>query len=240
MSKQIRSAIVMVCACAALAGAATDASAQQTLNLTLGGFVPRGEDARVEGDWLNENRTYLTFDIKDFNGPTAGLEWLVPLGPFIEAGAGVSVSRRTVPSLYTDFVDIDGSEIEQDLRLRIVPVAFTLRVLPLGQSSPVQPYVGAGLGLFSWRYSESGEFVDFSRGNAIFREQYVASGTETGPIALGGIRFASDALSAGGEVRYQSATGDLGPVFALDTLPDPKIDLGGWSYLFTVGIRFGR
>jgi len=240
MSKQVRTTVVMVCACAMLAGTAGVASAQQTLNLTFGGFAVRGEDARVQGDWLNENRTYLTFDIKDFNGPTVGAEWLVPLGQFVEAGAGVSVSRRTVPSVYTDFVDIDGSEIEQDLRLRIVPVAFTLRVLPFGQSSPVQPYFGAGVGLFSWRYSEAGEFIDFSRGNTTFREQYVASGTETGPIAMGGIRFASDAFSAGGEVRYQSATGELGPVFETDTLPDPKIDLGGWSYLFTVGIRFGR
>jgi hypothetical protein len=213
--------------------------AQQTLNLQLGGFAPKGEDARVDGDILNQEREVLAFDIRDFNGPVVGAEWLVPIGGFFEAGAGVSFTRRTVPSVYERFVDVDGSEIEQDLRLRTVPVAFTLRALPLGQSSPVQPYLGAGLAVIGWRYSESGEFVDFQRRNEIFRDRYVASGSETGPVVLAGLRFVGDTMSAGGEVRYQSAAADLGAPF--DSFArDPRIDLGGWSYLFTVGLRFGR
>lgn len=214
-------------------------AAQQTLNLSIGYFMVRGEDARVERDVLNENRNLLAFEISDFDGATVGAEWLVPLGGYLEAGAGVGFSRRTVPSAYEQFVDIDGSEIEQDLRLRLVPVALTIRVVPLGLTSPVQPYLGGGLGIFNWRYSESGEFVDFQNRNAIFRERYVASGSETGPVVLAGLRFAGDALSAGGEVRYQSAAADLGAQFARPRL-EPRIDLGGWTYQFTVGLRFGR
>ncbi len=225
-------------AAAMLAGTQA-ASAQQTLNLQMGGFTPRGEDARVERDILNQERDVLAFDISDFNGPVIGAEWLLPLGPYFEAGVGVGFSRRTVPSVYERFVDVDGSEIEQDLRLRIVPVAFTFRALPLGQSSPVQPYLGGGLGILGWRYSESGEFVDFRNRNAIFREQYVASGSETGPLVLAGLRFAGDAMSVGGEVRYQNAAADLGEPFD-SFLREPRIDLGGWSYLLTVGMRFGR
>lgn len=211
------------------------AVAQQTLNVTLGYFTLRGEDARVERDVLSEHRTYLEFDVADFNGPALGAEWLVPLGGFLEAGAGVGFSRRTVPSVYSRLVEADGSEIEQDLRLRLVPVAFTFRVLPLGQASPVQPYAGAGLGVFNWRYSESGDFVDATT-SAIFREQYVASGSETGPVVLGGIRFAGDAAAVGFEVRYQSAEAALGGNFtSLD--PDLRIDLGGWTYLVTAGWR---
>ena len=212
------------------------ASAQQTLNVSLGYFTLRGEDARVENDVLTDHRNTLEFELKDFHGPTVGAEWLVPLGGFIEAGAGMAFSRRTVPSVYARFVDVDGSEIEQDLRLRIVPVAFTMRVLPLGQGSPVQPYAGAGLGIFNWRYSESGEFVDFQNRNAIFREQYVASGNTTGPVILGGIRFAGDTAAVGFEVRYQSADAELGGGFtAVD--PNLRIDLGGWTYLVTAGWR---
>jgi hypothetical protein len=226
----------------ALGLGAPPAAAQQTLNFSLGYFTVRGEDARVDGDILNEHRgaeAALVYEISEFNGPTVGAEWLVPLGDYLEAGAGVAFSRRTVPSVYEDFVDADGSEIEQDLRLRLVPVAFTVRVLPLGQQSGVQPYFGGGLGVINWRYSESGEFVDFSQGNAIFREQYVASGNETGPVVLGGLRFAGDTVSAGAEVRYHSATGDLGSGGFGSTSAEPKIDLGGWSYLFTIGMRFG-
>jgi hypothetical protein len=170
----------------------------------------------------------------DFTGGLAAGEWLVPIGEYFEAGAGIGFYRRTVPTVYEDFVDDDGTEIEQDLRLRIVPVSFTVRVLPLGQSNGVQPYFGAGLGIFNWRYSESGEFVDFTD-DTIFRETYVADGNETGPIAFGGIRFAADKFSVGGEVRYQAADAELPSEFVGD-----RIDLGGWNYLFTVGFRFGR
>lgn len=230
--------IAIVVAGAALISA-QPATAQQTLNFSLGYFTVRGEDARVERDVLNENRNVLVFDISDFNSAAVGAEWLVPLGGYVEAGAGLGFSRRTVPSVYEDFVDTDGSEIEQDLRLRLVPVAFTLRVLPLGQTSPVQPYIGGGLGIVNWRYSEAGEFVDVRNRNAIFREQYVASGNATGPIVLGGIRFAGDTISSGVEVRYQSADADLGTRFSgVDA--EPRIDLGGWTYQFMVGLRFGR
>ena len=150
-------------AAGALGLSAQPAAAQQTFNFTFGYFTVRGEDARVEGDILNEHRgaeATLVYDITEFNSAAIGAEWLVPLGQYLEAGAGVSFSRRTVPSVYEDFIDADGSEIEQDLRLRRVPVDLTIRVLPLGQGSGFQPYFGGGLTLISWRYSEAGEFVD--------------------------------------------------------------------------------
>lgn len=231
-------AAAILCA-AALLAAPAPAAAQQTLNFSLGYFTVRGEDARVERDVLNTHRSLLAFDVADFDGPVVGAEWLIPLGTHLEGGAGVAFSRRTVPSVYEAFVDEDGSEVEQDLRLRTVPVALTLRVLPLGQNSPVQPYFGGGLGIVSWRYSESGEFVDFARRNAIFREQYVATGSATGPVLLGGLRRAGDVMTGGCEVRYQSANADLGGDFeALE--PGLQIDLGGWTYQLTVGWRFGR
>ncbi len=231
MRKQL---IAAVAACIAVLAPATIASAQQTLNFSVGWFTPRGEDARVNGDVLIANRDFLTFDIKDFNSATVGGEWLVPLGRYFEGGAGVAFSRSTVPSVYTSFVDSDGSEIEQNLRLRLIPVSFTIRVLPLGQTNPVQPYFGAGLGIFNWRYSETGEFVDFAQaGRPIFRDEFVASGSETGPIAVAGLRFAGSAISAGGEIRYQKAEADLNSDFAGN-----KLDLGGWTYQFTFGFRF--
>jgi hypothetical protein len=219
--------------CTAMLVSAQPARAQQTLNFTLGYFAPLGQDARVEGDVLNENITFLVFDIDEFRGASVGGEWLVPLGQYLEGGAGISFSRRTVPSVYQDFVDPDGTEIDQELRLRLVPTAFTIRFLPTGQRSPVQPYFGAGLGIINWRYSETGEFVDFGAGDEIFEDSFVAEGTETGPIVLGGIRFAAETASAGFEVRYQKANADLDSSFA-----GPKIDLGGWTYNFTVGVRF--
>jgi hypothetical protein len=218
---------------AAVVLGARPAHAQQTLNFTLGYFDPLGKESRTSGDVLNANRTFLAFDIDEFGGASVGGEWLVPLGRFFEAGAGLSYSGQTVPSVYRDFVDPDGTEIDQDLHLRVVPIAFTFRLVPLGQSSPFQPYVGGGLGIVNWKYRESGEFIDFGAGRIIVNETYEATGNSTGPIVLGGVRFAGARLSVGGEVRYQYAHGDLPIDFA-----GPKIDLGGWTYNLTVGMRF--
>jgi hypothetical protein len=224
---------VLCLAGASLVAAPGEARAQQTFNVTVGAFVPQGADARVTGDVLNANRTFLAFDLRDFTSGTIGGEWLVPFGPYVEGGVGASFSRRTVPSVYADYVDRDGSEIEQDLRLRLVPVALTVRVSPFGRSSPVQPYLGGGVALVSWRYSEAGEFVDFGAGRAIFRDRYVANGTQPGAVVLGGIRFGGGGATGGFEIRHQHAVADLDERFA-----GSRIDLGGWTYQATFGVRF--
>jgi Outer membrane protein beta-barrel domain len=185
------------------------------------------------GDVLFENRDILAFDIKDFNTGSVGLDWLLPVGEFFEVGAGVGFTSRTVPSVYADFVNRDGSEIAQDLKLRIVPMSVTARVLPFGRSRAVQPYLGGGLGIFAYRYSEVGDFVDFTD-RSVFSDRFVAKGTELGPVALVGIRFPlGDTWSLGGEVRYQKAEADLS-----DDFLGPKLDLGGFHYLMTVHVKF--
>ena len=209
------------------------AHAQQAISLSLGGFAVTGEDARVDGDVLFENRDILAFDINDFNTGSVGLDWLLPVGDFLEVGAGVGFTSRTVPSVYDEFVNRDGSEIAQDLKLRIVPMSVTARLLPFGRSRAVQPYIGGGLGILNYRYSEVGEFVDFTD-RSVFSDRFVASGTALGPVALAGIRFPlGDTFSLGGEVRYQKAEADLSEDFL-----GSKLDLGGFHYLMTVHVKF--
>lgn len=208
--------------------------AQQSFNFSVGGFAPRGEDARTNGDVLVENLDFLSFNITDFGSATIGGEWEFPLGDLVDASLGIGLSTRSVPSVYADWVEDDGSEIEQNLKLRIVPFAATMRFLPLGRNAAVQPYIGAGVGIFSWRYSETGEFLDFSDGT-IFRDRFVGSGATAGPVVLGGLAFPVGAWAVGGEIRWQSAQGEL---------PDDqgfsgtKIDLGGFTYSATFKVRF--
>jgi outer membrane protein W len=222
------------------AGHATASSAlaqpEQSVTFSIGYFVVRGEDARVEHDVLVYNRaTLFRFDLDDFNTGSLGAEYLVALGDYLEAGAGLGWSSRAVDTVYTDFSRRDGSEIEQQLKLRIVPITATLRVLPLGRRSAVQPYVGGGIGLYRWRYSETGDFIDFSvPGQPIFRDSYSNSGTAVGPVAVFGARVPIGQATLGGEIRYQQASG------ALDTADflDSRIDLGGLHYAATIGVRW--
>ena len=208
---------------------------RQAIGFTVGGFFLRGLDARDERDTILADSDSLAFQLKDFNGVSVGGEWLVGLTDYLEAGVGVGFYQKTVPTVYADFENDNGSEIEQDLKLRIVPLTATVRFLPIGRGG-VEPYLGVGIGAFNWRYSEIGQFVDFTD-NSIFPGRFIAKGTAVGPVVLGGIRGPiGEALSVGGELRWQKATGDTGGI-AEGFLGD-KIDLGGWHALLTMHIRF--
>lgn len=234
-------------ACVALAvlllGAA-DAQAQirrveptQSIGFNLGYFALRGEDARSDRDVLISNLfdvEPLLFEVGDFNGASFGGEWLFGLGEFLEGGVGVGFYRRTVPSVYANVVRDDGREIEQTLRLRMVPVDATVRFLPIGRGG-VEPYVGAGIGIVNWRYSETGEFVDVSD-YSVFPGRFSADGTGAGPVILGGIRFpVADVWLIGGELRYQRVEAD---VDAASELLGDRFDLSGWTTRLTVHFRF--
>ena len=215
------------------------ASAQQQVVFSVGGFSPRGEDSRAGGDVLVKNLDFLAFKIDDFSGPAFGGEWLTSLGNNFDAGLGVGFYQRSVPAVYNNFVNNNGTEIEQTLKLRVVPFSATVRFLPLGHKSGVEPYIGAGVGVFNYRYSESGQFLATDK--SIFRGTFVGSGTATGPVILGGVRVPVGSWGVGGEIRYQSAEGTLpGDQDFAGTKNGvgPKLDLGGFTYSFTVNVRF--
>ena len=207
----------------------------QAISFNLGYFVLKGDDGRGEDDVLFRNKDSLIFDTKDFNGATIGAEWLIGLSDYLEGGVGIGYYQKTVPSIYGALVQDDGTEIEQDLKLRIVPITATVRFVPMGRRNPIQPYIGAGIGFYNWRYSETGEFVDFN--NDVFRATFDAKGNEIGPVVLGGIRFAaSDVWLVGGEVRWQDAKGDTGGID--EGFLGDQIHLGGWTTSVTFGFRF--
>ena len=211
------------------------ATAQQTLNFSVGAFAVRGEDARVPGDVLIANRDVFLFDFNDFTSPSLTAEWLAPLGDYFEMGGGIGFASRSVPTIYDAFVRPDGTEIDQTLKLRTVPLSATVRVLPFGRNRAVQPYIGGGIGVTNWRYSETGDFVDFSQtGRPIFHDSYAASGWAVGPIAVFGARVPMGNFSLGGELRYQKAEGELDE----RDFFGPKLDLGGFHYVATFGVRF--
>ncbi|MBI1872810.1 MAG: outer membrane beta-barrel protein, partial [Acidobacteria bacterium] len=184
---------------------------QQMFNISVGYFAVRTEDARAPGDVLVGNRDFLAFNINDFSNAALNGEWLVGIGDKLEVGTGLGYYRRTVPSVYAATVSSTGAEIEQALKLRIIPLTAVVRVLPRGGRAGVQPFLGVGVGLYRWRYSETGEFVDFGQaGWPIFHATYAGEGTSLGPIFLGGARVpVGDAFTVGGELRYQKAEGDL-------------------------------
>ncbi len=218
------------------------AAQSQAVSFNIGYFWLRGVDARASTDIaknelvLGGPQDLLSYNLKEFNSVTFGADWLIGLGEFLEGGIGIGYYSKTAPSVSLNYVNTDGSEIMQDLKLRIVPITATIRFLPLARRGAVEPYVGGGVGVFLWRYSEVGQFVDSNEG--VYNATFVSSGTKVGPVILGGVRLPFGSTALGAEVRHQWAEGKLDPnVFgALAS----TVDLGGTSFLVNFTIGFGR
>ncbi len=212
---------------------AVPAQAQQSFDINLGYFGPRSEEGRINGDVLVINRSYLAFDLDELGGFYGEAAWSLELGKYFEASIGTGFYQSTAPSVYLDYVNESGREIYQELKLRNIPVTGLVRIFPVGHRRGVQPYVGGGVAMNIWQYSETGEFVDFWD-DSIYRADYVANGTAFGPVGLAGVRArVAGSGDLGVEWRYTWGEGDLNEDFLGE-----KIDLGGWMLLTTLKLRF--
>lgn len=246
---KVRTGVIMLFA--AMLFAASPAAAQVVQSLHFGGgfFGPKGFDSRAEGDVLVRDAfgeflpaypdlsDALAFEMSDFRGGQVFAEWTATIGERVEVGAGVSLYRRSVPTVYYDLVDEFGGEIDQTLRLRVVPLTAVVRFLPFGRAGDVQPYVGAGVGLFNFRYSEFGRFVDPETLD-IYEDRFTTTGSVPGAVVLGGLRvpLGGDVFGLTLEGRYHIATGETGGIE--NGFLDEKIDLGGGQFNIGFLVRF--
>jgi hypothetical protein len=217
------------------------AAAQQTINFSFGGFAPRTEDARDVNDVLVNDESFLVFDPSGLHGVKFGGEWTVPLGDFFDAAGGIEYFQgSTLAADRLSEFEVTGDPILADLKLRTVPISATFRYLPVGRHSAVQPYIGGGVSIINYRYSENGDFVA-DDDVTIIHGNFVGSGWKTGPVLLGGVRVPVGAWSVGGELKYQWGVADLPTDQGFATGRNtsvPKIDLGGFTYAITFGVRF--
>jgi hypothetical protein len=251
----IRTSTRTACLLTAMLILSSTAHAQvvQSVHFGFGGFFPRGLEARSTDDVIRRNirgeflpgepsvTDALAIRTQDFRGAQGFGEWIVGVGPNIEVSGGIGIYGRTVPSLYRDLVDdATGRDIEQDIKLRIVPITALVRFLPFGNASTVQPYVGVGVSALRFRYSEVGEFVDpvtleiFDN----IGDPYVATGTASGPVFVYGLRvpLGGDIYGLTIEGRHQYGKGNTGGIdnnFVAD-----KIDLSGGSFNVGFLVRF--
>jgi Outer membrane protein beta-barrel domain len=234
--------VVPLALMAVIAGAVPARAQDQGFSVNFGYFWPKGEESRASCDVLNANKCLdvsfvcepQLFDVDDFGSGTFGAEYIVGVGRFIEVSGGIGYYQKTVPVIYERSQDIDGSEIDSDFKLRIVPITGIVRFVPTGRRAPIQPYAGIGIAALRWHYSESGEFLDPVT-LEIFRDQFKADGTEVAPVYLGGVRAPiGDNFLIGGEVRFVNAEGDLDPT----EFQGDRIDLGGTTFLANLTWRF--
>lgn len=155
-----------------------------SLAVRLAGLLPRGESRLWE-----ENIDTFDIGLDDFVSGCGGVEFAYDLNEFFDLAVGVDgCTSGGVESRYRDFVREDGTEIEQTLRLTVVPLTFGVRFLPLGKFRSVIPYVAGGFGLYPYEYREEGEFIDFETFD-IFGDVFRDRGLGTGFYGAGGMEF---------------------------------------------------
>lgn len=235
-TRSVRWAGSALLALALFAFAPSPASADNVVSIYGGLFAVTGADSRHNDDVLWNNAGFLAFEVDDFNNGTFGGDWHFGIGHFVEAGVGIGYYQRSVDTVYRDYVNDNGMEIPQELKLRMTPVNFTARIFPFGRHNTVQPYIGGGVAVVNWQYSETGEFVDFNNNNEVFRDRFVDDGNTVAPVLLGGVRFpVGDVFRIGGEFRWQGGRADLDPN---QGFAGSKLDLSGYTYVATFQFRF--
>jgi opacity protein-like surface antigen len=236
-------AAVLALGVVAASPAATWASG---LELRIGGFFPR-----AQSDLFGDVSELYTPDSRrdectattcpgvrkeDWNGVYGGAEYSFNVADHVEMGISLDGYSKRIPTIYRDFSRPNGNDIEQELKLTVVPLGVSLRVLPLDRYAAIQPYATVGADVFFYQYEEFGDFIDFfSDGLDISADSFKSNGALFGGHAAAGLRIPLGhdfAITAEG--RYQFAQKRrMSDDFDLN-----RLDLNGASATIGIRLRF--
>ncbi len=132
-------------------------AAPNELRFRLGLFEPDGESRYWE-----EKQIDFSGAPDDFEDLIGGLEYQRRFGGRLSLVAGGSTYSSEQSQFYRDFVDENGLDIVHDTLLEIATLTLGVRASLTGPDAPVQPWVGAGGGLYLWTLEESGDFINFA------------------------------------------------------------------------------
>jgi opacity protein-like surface antigen len=207
------------------------------VDVRVGGFFPELKSNLFtdpnDGD-------FALYDVQksDFRGVTGGIEFNMRLVRNVEVGFSIDGYGRSVATSYRGFTRENDSEIHQTLKLEIVPVGLTLRLVPTSRHARLAPYLAAGVDAIFWHYEEFGDFIDFDNPQLpVIGDDFVAEGVTPGVHVAGGVRIPlNHDLSLVAEGRYQWAKEkDIKGDFRGH---GDQLDLSGGSVTVGVHLRF--
>jgi opacity protein-like surface antigen len=213
-------------------------------NLTLraGGFFPKAESNLFTDDSDLYTRVGSGDALppgiakSDWAGVTGGIAYFSRVAPNVELGVSVDGYSRRLDTSYRKYTRPDGSEVQQTLRLRMVPIGLSVRIVPTSRRARVAPYLEFGGDAISYKYEEFGDFIDFQDdSHPILSDSFVSNGFGFGFHVAAGLKVPINPdFSIVGEGRYQHAKDDqMG-----DDFRNNSIDLSGWSATVGFNIRF--
>ncbi|MBN2371938.1 MAG: hypothetical protein JXO72_15760 [Vicinamibacteria bacterium] len=202
------------------------------LEVRAGAFFPRADSGARE-EWLydlfQDHSDLYTVGRSDWVGGVFGIEFTRRLAPHLELGLHVDGYSRTNDTSYRD-----DRAVLQTLRLSMVPLGISLKLLASDRRASIQPYIAVGGDLVIWKYEAWGEFYldadsyDFDWG------EFESTGVAPGLHVAAGVRVPiSYDFSLTAEGRYQWAESDMGDDFLYN-----RIDLSGASATVGFHMRF--
>lgn len=201
----------------------------QSVNLKIGLFFPQ-----LNSDLWEINMENLTFARPDMVNGYYGAEFESPFGRYSSFFLEFGSFNKTVEAQYRDYTYMNGDPIFQSVSLRIVPIEAGIKYYPSGHRHTLNPFIGAGVGLYFWTYQQWGDFINFT-------DDTISDGfAETRRIGFGlngrvGLvyRFSSR-LAFALEGKYQYLKGRLSEYFEGFN----SLDMGGFTANASINIYF--
>lgn len=220
---------------AAVPAMAQPAGTDGSIRFRLGGYFPSGNST-----FWDANEQTFTLSSSDFNDWMVGASFVTSMTNWVELGFNVDFYDATHRAADRDYVDEFGRPILHDTTLELIPLSVDVRILPAGRYAlrgqggqlrvrrPV-PYVGAGVGLTYWQYTEQGDFVGFDDlGPFVYYDRLKDDGTEFAAHVLAGVELPMGPawnLTLEGRYLWAEAT----PQDGFSALDLGKLDLGGFA-----------
>jgi len=203
----------------------------QVFRIDVGQFEPDGNS-----DYWDDIGFDFTADSEDFEDVVIGLEWIKFLSDRLGFAVSGTFYDASQTAEYRRFEDQFGSGIFHATDLEVTSFTIGLLVHLTQRDQAIVPYVGAGGGLWAWRLSEFGDFIDFGTdGLDVFSDFFEDEGDAFGYYWRAGIEVPlAPNWAVYAEGRWTDVDDELGRDFGgLGTL-----DLSGKSASAGLSISF--
>ncbi len=149
---------------------------EQALRIDIGSFEPR-----ADSEYWDDKEFDFTADREDYEDAVLGVEWVRFLGDRLGLAVSFSTYEGEARQEYVRFEDEFGDSIRHTTELEISSFTLGLLVHLAQRDRAVVPYVGLGGGVWLWRLSEFGDFIDFSTADLeIFNDFFEDEGEALG------------------------------------------------------------
>ncbi len=199
----------------------------QSFNLKVGAFYPD-----MESELWATNLENLAFDKQDMMGVYWGAELEMEMGRHFCLALEGGYYSQDVFTLYKDYEHQNGDPINQDISLRVGSLEAGFKLYPLGYRNLFNPYIGAGVGIYAWKYIQGGEFIDFNDMSIYEGEAYTRTITPGFNARAGFVYRFQRSMGISFEAKYTYLKGNLSSLFE----DFDKMDLSGVTLMIGVNL----